>query len=129
MHASSSSLFSAYSRTASTGSNLVIESRRGSLHHGQRHRARVGAAKPHALRRLLVVARLREHDVLDIGLRIAIVEREQARLDLHHDPVTRQEHVIDIGKLPAIALHLPGLERRRLAEALKVAPAKNLDAD
>src|SRR5947207_11715543 len=34
-------------------------------------------------------------DVRHERLRIAVVEWEQARLHLHHDPVARQEHMID----------------------------------
>ena len=43
---------------------------------------------------LSIVTRLRPEDVGHEGLRIAIVKREPARLDLHHDPVAGQEDVV-----------------------------------
>ena len=45
----------------------------------------VAPAPIDALRRLHVVRRLGEEDVRHEGLRVAVVEREPARLDLHHD--------------------------------------------
>ena len=63
----------------------------------QHNCASVRAAEPDLLRRLLIVLLLRVHDVLHVRLRVPVVQREQRRLHLHHDPVARQEHVIDIG--------------------------------
>src|SRR5882762_5865123 len=47
-----------------------------------------------ALRRYPIVAGLSPENIGDESLRIAVVQREPARLNLHHDAVARQEHVI-----------------------------------
>ena len=62
-------------------------------YHWQLDRARRARRAPDALRRLHVTLRLREHDVRHERLRVAVVEREPARLDLHHDAMARQERV------------------------------------
>src|SRR5256885_2104725 len=46
------------------------------------------------LRCLAVIARFGPEDVRNEGLRVAVVEGEPARLDLHHDAVPRQENVV-----------------------------------
>ena len=43
---------------------------------------------------LLVVGWLRPENVRHERLRISIVQREPARLDLHHDSVPGQKHVV-----------------------------------
>src|SRR6185312_15538117 len=48
-------------------------------------RARLLGRVPDSLRRLDIVAGLREQDVGHVALRVAVVERKPARLDLHHD--------------------------------------------
>jgi hypothetical protein len=48
------------------------------------------------LRGLHVIRGLGKEDVGHKGLRVAIVEREPARLDLHHDPVAGQEYMVGI---------------------------------
>src|SRR3546814_5769841 len=53
---------------------------------------------------LLIIPGLGEEDVGDESLRVAVVERELARLDLHHDPVPRLEHVIHRRQAEFIAL-------------------------
>src|SRR5690348_1852732 len=55
--------------------------------HGQGDEAGLAGCVVHALRRLHVVGRLRLEDVGHEGLRIAVVQREPARLHLHHQPV------------------------------------------
>src|SRR5262245_40328765 len=52
--------------------------------HRQFDRARLVGRVPHALRRLLKIRGLGEHDVRHEALRIAVIEREPRRLDLHH---------------------------------------------
>src|SRR4051812_13806407 len=78
---------------------------------GQPPRGGWGPAIPDALRGLAIVARLCIHDVVDVALRIAVIEGEQTRLDLHHDAVTRQEHVVHVRQRPVVVLHPARLER------------------
>ncbi len=82
-----------------------------------------------ALRRLPVVLGLRPEDARHEGLRIAVVEREPARLDLHHDPVPRQEHVVRRRQREAVDERLVGRERLGLLEALAVAAAEDVHRD
>src|SRR5438105_4318322 len=56
------------------------------------------AAGEHLLRGRAVVAWLGEEDVGDVGLRVAVVEGEPARLDLDHQAVAGLDHVIDVGQ-------------------------------
>src|ERR1700733_14347968 len=76
--------------------------------------------------RLAVVRRLRPQRVVDEGLRIAVVQREQGRLDLHHYPVTGQEGVVLIRQGEAIALRLAGRYRRRMLEAGAITAAEDI---
>src|SRR5712692_1438203 len=46
------------------------------------------------LRRLAVIARFGPEDIRDKRLRITVVQREPARLDLHHDSVPRPKNMI-----------------------------------
>src|SRR5437763_16657607 len=46
------------------------------------------------LRRLAVIARFGPEDIRDERLRITVVKREPARLDLHHDSVPRPKNMI-----------------------------------
>src|SRR5260370_32176464 len=46
------------------------------------------------LRRLAVIARFGPEDIRDKRLRIPVVKREPARLDLHHDAVPRPKNMI-----------------------------------
>src|SRR3546814_5614017 len=74
-------------------------------------------AAPHQRdRRLLVIALVRKEDVGHVFLWIAIVEREQARLDLHHDPVSGLEHMIHRRQAELVFLHLICGNRRRSEE-------------
>jgi hypothetical protein len=47
-----------------------------------------------SLRRLLIVLRLGPENIGDEGLRIPVVQRKPARLNLYHNPVAWQENVI-----------------------------------
>jgi hypothetical protein len=47
-----------------------------------------------ALASLYIIARLGKEYVRDEALRIAVIEREPTRLDLYHDPMPGQEHMI-----------------------------------
>src|ERR1700688_1046778 len=46
------------------------------------------------LRRLAVLARFGQEDIGHERLRIAVVKREPARLNLHHDLVPRKENMV-----------------------------------
>src|SRR6185312_3655023 len=71
-------------------------------HHRQLDVAGLPGRVVNALRGLDVVRRLGEEDVRHVGLRIAVVEREPARLHLHHDAVAGAEHVVCRGQLEAV---------------------------
>src|SRR5215472_5134668 len=83
----------------------------------------------HALRGLLVVLGAREEYVVDVGLRIAVVERKPARLDLHHQAVAGQEHVVHLRQREAVLLHLARRYGTRVAQALAVTPAEYVHRD
>src|SRR5665213_3468170 len=64
-------------------------------HYGQTDKARRPRRMPDALRCLLIVAGFRVEDVRHEGLRVAVVEREERRLHLHHDAVAGLAGIID----------------------------------
>src|SRR6185312_11599649 len=64
--------------------------------------ARAVAGVEHALRGLAVAGRTSEEDVVHVGLRVAVVERKPARLDLHHNAVPGQEHVVHVRQREAV---------------------------
>src|ERR1700751_2445448 len=92
-------------------------------HDRQLDEARRRAAVKYPLRGLAVVRRAGKEDVVHIGLWVAVVEREPARLNLHHEPVSRQEHVIHVRQCEPIALHYPGGDGTWFRETVPVAPA------
>src|SRR5512137_1479801 len=63
-------------------------------HDGELDEARLPGRVVHPLGGLAVVGGLRPEDALDEGLGVPVVEREPARLHLHHDAVTRAEDVV-----------------------------------
>ena len=93
------------------------ESASGRRHHRQLDEARLAGRVIDPLRRLAVVRRLRAEDVRHEGLRIAIVEREPARLHLHHDAVARQEDVVRRRQREAVRQRLVGGDRLRRARS------------
>src|SRR5579862_6516144 len=99
------------------------------LDHRQIDEARDSADVENALRRLLIVLGAREEDVVDVGLRIAVVERKPARLDLHHQTMAGQKHVIHLRQREAVLLHLAGGYRARVAQALAIASAEYVHRD
>src|SRR5215213_2529228 len=68
----------------------------------------------------LVVLGPRPEDALHECLRVAIVKWEPARLDLHHDAVTRQEHVIRCRQFETIFQRLIGCDRFRKLQTLTI---------
>src|ERR1700754_957637 len=79
--------------------------------------------------RRLIVGGLCIEDIRHERLRVTVVEREECRLDLHHDPVTRLEYVVDVGQLESIALDLVGRYRGRMLEAVPIAAAEDVQRD
>ena len=76
----------------------------------------------------LVVGGLGEKNVVNKGLGVAVVEREEARLHLDHDLVAGQEDVVHVGKAELILLDLAGLQGLGVGQAVDVAAAEDLDA-
>src|ERR1700743_532866 len=68
---------------------------RGDRHDRQADITRRARRVPDALHCFLIVAGLRIKNVRHKGLRIAVVEREERRLHLHHDAVAALEGVVD----------------------------------
>ena len=83
----------------------------------------------YALRRLAVIPRLGPENIRHECLRIAVVERKPARLDLHHDAMARQEDVIRRGQGEAIEQRLVGGDGLGGFEALAIAAAENVGRD
>src|SRR5688500_16021721 len=92
-----------------------------SLHDRQFDEAGLLRREPDALRCRTIVAWLRFSDILDERLRIAVVQREPARLNLHHQPVSGKKRVIRLGHTHAIRRNLSGLDRFRRLETLAIA--------
>ena len=78
------------------------------------------------LRSLLVVAGFGPEDIGYEGLRIAVIEREPAGLDLHHDAVAGQEDVIRIWQRELVRQRLVGLDGAGGFEALAIADAEDV---
>ena len=80
----------------------------GCRDHRQFDEARLARRVVDPLRGFSIILRLGPEDVVDEGLRIAVVEREPARLNLHHDAVARQEDVVRRGQGEAVEQRLAG---------------------
>src|SRR5437899_12440648 len=70
------------------------------------------------LRSLAIILGICPEDAGDESLRIAVVEREPARLDLHHHAVAWQEHVVRRGQREAIEQRLISRDRLGRLQAL-----------
>src|ERR1700676_3130360 len=79
-----------------------------------------------ALAGLGIVLGLRIKDALHKLLRIAIVERKPARLDLHHYPMSRQENMIRMRQFERIFQYFVGRNRGRMTGIVAVAPAQHI---
>ncbi len=79
-----------------------------------------------ALGGFAIVGGLGPENVGDERLRIAVVKREPARLDLHHDAVAGQEDVIRGGQREAIEKRLVWHECFGSFKTFAVAPAENI---
>src|SRR5215216_401928 len=99
------------------------------LNDRQHYRAGVRTAEPDTLRRLFIVILLSVHNILDVRLRVAVVQREERRLHLDHDSMARPKYVVHVGQFPCVALHFAWLEWRGLRKAFQVAAAEDLNTD
>src|SRR5438552_1327841 len=81
------------------------------------------------LRRFRVVPRFGEEDVRNEGLRVAIIKWKPARLDLHHYPVAREEHVVRRRQDELVAQRLVRRDRFRCFEAFSIPPAEDIHRD
>ena len=81
------------------------------------------------LRRLYIIFRLREEYVFDESLGVAIVEREPARLDLHHHAVSRLEDMIRLRQSESVREGFAGFERSRMRKVLAITTPKNIHSD
>src|SRR4030081_3244133 len=81
------------------------------------------------LRGLAVVAGFGEEDVRYVGLGVAVVEREPARLDLHHDAVARQKHMVHVRQCELVALHLARRNGTGMDQSLAVPSAEDVNPD
>src|SRR5213593_1371423 len=79
-----------------------------------------------ALRRLYVVAGLREKDIRDERLRIAIVKRKPRRLHLHHDAMPGFELVIYGGQSKRVGQCLIWRDRLRTFETFSIPAAEDV---
>src|SRR5207249_6537904 len=81
------------------------------------------------LSRFDVVPRFGEEGVRNEGLRVAIIERKPARLDLHHDPVPGKEHVIRRRQDELVRQRLVGRNRLWCLEAFSITSAEDIHGD
>src|SRR4051812_47334483 len=72
------------------------------------------------------VRRLSKKDVLYKSLRVAVIQREPARLDLHHDLVSRQKHMISIRQSPLVEQRFGCLDWLCSLIALTIAAAEDI---
>src|SRR5216684_48931 len=79
-----------------------------------------------ALGGFAIVGGLGPENVVNESLRIAVVEREPAGLNLHHDAMAGEEHVIGGGKREAIEQRLVRRQSFWCFKTLAVAAAENV---
>lgn len=77
-----------------SGGPITVSESSRTLRRGNGYVGRIAARAKDALRRGDVIRVMREENVVDKSLGIAIVKRKPCALDLHHDPVTLKESVI-----------------------------------
>ena len=80
---------------------------------------------PDPLRGLAVIRWLGEEHIRHEGLRVAVIEREQARLHLHHHPVARLKHVVRGRQSELVRQRLVRCDRLGMLETLAVAAAED----
>src|ERR1044072_7869512 len=99
------------------------------LNRRQHYTAGGPTAEPDTLRRLFIVILLSVHNILDVRLRVAVVQRKEGRLHLDHDSMAPPKYVVHVGQFPCVALHFAWLEWRGLRKAFQVAAAEDLNTD
>jgi hypothetical protein len=77
----------------------------------------------------LVVCRPRIHDAGNVSLRIPIIERKPAALDLYHQPMTALERMGHLGHREGLIRRLVWGHRSWGTEALSIATAKYVGRD
>src|SRR3984893_5246166 len=97
--------------------------------HRQIDETRRAPAMKDPLRSLAVVAGPGEENVRYVGLWVAVVEREPARLDLYHDAVARQKHMVHVRQCELVALHLARRNGAGMDQTLPVTSAENVHAE
>src|ERR1700676_371953 len=80
----------------------------------------------HPLHRFPVIARLGPKNIGHESLRIAVVQRAPARLDLHHDAMSREKNMIRGRQQKLIKQRFVRRERRRLLQALAITAPENV---
>src|SRR5580698_6841412 len=72
------------------------------------------------------ICRLGPENICYERLRIAVIERKPARLDLHHDPVARKEYVVCRREGEVIQEGRTGRNRFGNLQALAISAAENI---
>src|SRR5436190_19824708 len=78
------------------------------------------------LRRLSIIPGFGPEDVWYEGLGIAVVEREPARLDLYHNPVTRQKDMVRRGQGKSVEQGLVSRDGLGRLKALAIAATEDV---
>src|SRR5687767_13880048 len=79
-----------------------------------------------AMRGPLVILALGPSDVGHEALRVAVVERKPTALNLHHNPMPRQERMIHMWQCDTIGQNLASGNRLRGLEAFTVTTAEDI---
>ncbi len=74
----------------------------------------------------LVVLHLREENVANERLRIAVVQREPSGLDLHHDAMSWKENMVRMGQPEFIKERLTRRDRFRGFKTFAISAAKDV---
>src|SRR5580693_1770752 len=84
---------------------------------------------PYALRCFLVVGGLCVEDVRHKGLRVAVIQRKEARLHLHHDAVSGLEDMVHRWQAEAIEQGFVWSDGFGMLEAGAVAATEDVERD
>src|ERR1700683_2291596 len=79
----------------------------------------------YALRRFAIVIRLGPENVRDKSLRITVVQRKPAGLNLHHDAMAGQENMVRRGKVEAIEQGLAGSDGLGILQTFAIAATED----
>src|SRR6185369_13965907 len=112
-----------------TGSVPQRVAKNGALSHwnnGEIDEASRISGAVNSLRCLHVILRLGEEDVRNEGLRITVIKRKPTGLNLNHDAMPRQKHMVCRRQHKFIWQRLVGRQCRRSFETLAITPAENI---